>query len=235
MKIKFATIAFLFITLGNLYAHNIWIETSTIGKLGKSQSVKVFLGGYGESERDSTQKWFSNTKEFTLWLTSPDGTKKQLITKAEAIYFEAAFTPEKEGVYTVSLSHEVGEVFGGTKYHYFALAQVKVGKASAGATNQGTVNDLSFQQKNALLIGKNATLLVQYKGKALDKTKASIGAPSGWAKGLETQNGEITFDALWSGLYVAEAFYSEKSEGTLNGKEFKKVMFVSTYSFEIDK
>ena len=78
-------------------------------------------------------------------------------------------------------------------------------------------------------------MLVQYKGKALDKTKASIGAPSGWAKGLETQNGEITFDALWSGLYVAEAFYSEKSEGTLNGKEFKKVMFVSTYSFEIDK
>lgn len=235
MKNAFTIISLIFITLSNIYAHNIWIETSTIGKQGKSQSVKVFLGGYGESERDSTKNWFSNTKEFTLWLTSPDGTKKQLTTKAEAIYFEASFTPDKDGVYTLSLSHEVGEVFGSTKYHYFAASQVKVGNSNAGQTNLASANDLNIQTISPLVVAKPATLNVQYKNQNLDKDHASIGAPSGWAKVLEVSKGSLTFDAIWAGLYVAEVSHAEKTEGSLNGKDFKCVQYVATYSFEVGK
>lgn len=233
MKNTLATIAFLFIALGNLYAHNMWIETSGTGKLGKEQSVKVYLGGYGENERDSTSKWFGNTKEFTLWITEPNGTKKQLTTKAAAICFEATFTPDKEGVYTVSLSHELAELFGTTKYVYYSVSQVRVGASTAGQNNV-TINDLNIQVANAVA-KKPVAVTVQYKGKNAENTWASVGAPTGWAKALDAKTGTGTFDALWEGLYVVEASYKEKAEGTLAGKEYKTISHTATFGVTVNK
>ena len=235
MKTTFLSLAFTVLSTCSLFAHNMWIETTTTGKQGKSQSVKVFLGGYGENERDSTKNWFSNTKEFTIWLIEPNGTKKQLTTKAEAIYFESSFTPDKEGVYTLSIGHEVAEVYGTTRYYYVATAQVKVGASTLGQTNLSAATDLCIQTSKVPTTPKPATLKFTYKGKDLDKTRASVGSPAGWAKAFETSNGTITFDALWSGLYIAEAFYTEDQAGSLNGKDYKKTMFVGTYGFEVEK
>lgn len=233
MKNKLKSLLFFVLVSSSAFAHNIWIETGQTGKVGKEQIAKVFLGGYGEGERDSTKNWFSNTKDFAIWVIDPSGTKKQLKTKDATTYFETAFTPEKEGVYTLAISHEVGEVFGTTKYHYFATAQVKVGAATTGQNNLATATDLVIDPAIGLKASKPATIKIQYKSQNLDKTRASIGAPTGWAKGLETSQGSASFEAIWAGLYVAEAFYSEKSEGTLNGKDFKKVQYVGTHSFYV--
>ena len=233
MKNRLKSLFFLVLVSSSTFAHNIWIEASQTGKVGKEQIAKVFLGGYGENERDSTRNWFSNTKDFAIWLIEPSGTKTQLTAKAAAIYFEAVFTPDKEGVYTLAISHEVAEVFGTTKYHYFATAQVKVGNATSGQNNLATATDLVIEPASGLKAQKPATLKIQYKSQNLDKTHASVGAPSGWAKGLETSHGSATFDAIWAGLYVAEASYSDKTEGSLNGKDFKRVQYVGTHSFYV--
>ena len=73
-------IATLLLLNTQLHAHNMWIETSQNGEIGKFHSAKIYLWGYGENERDSTTKWFSNTKDFVITLTSPSG-KKSILTQ----------------------------------------------------------------------------------------------------------------------------------------------------------
>ncbi len=234
MKTKFFTFLFLLVaSASQLFAHNMWIETSNTGKVGKEHIAKVYLGGYGENERDSTQNWFSNTKEFTLWLTTPSGEKKELTKKAGANYFESAFTPDKEGVYTLSLSHELADIYGTTKYQYFAASKIQVGAAATGAANLAKVNDLTVETSAK---GKTITVKSTFKGKSTGKITMLVGAPSGWAKHFESdENGTLVFDAIWPGLYVIEAFYTQQESGSLNGKEFKKISNTATYSVEAGK
>lgn len=234
MKTKIISLLFLLsISAGQLFAHNIWIETSNTGKAGKEHIAKVYLGGYGENERDSTQNWFSNTKGFVLYLIAPNGEKKQIQTKPGPNYFEAAFTPDKEGVYTLAIFHEVAEVYGTTKYQYHAAARIQVGAATTGANNIATANELTIQTSSKL---KTVTVKTEYKGKSPGKITILVASPSGWSKTFETDaNGVLTFDTIWPGLYVIEAFYKQDLSGILNGKDFKKVSNTATYSVEAGK
>lgn len=82
---------------GQLFAHALWIETNTIGKSGQQHEIKVFYGEYVNNEKEKIEKWYSDVKDFSLWLTAPGKEKVKLNTIAKDDYFSANFTPEKEG------------------------------------------------------------------------------------------------------------------------------------------
>lgn len=211
------------------FAHNLWIETSATGKKGQEHSAKIFLGGYGENERDSVQQWFSNTAEVVIWLASPDGTQQQLEKKADGNGFKVSFTPAKEGVYTLWLKHEVAEVYGTTKYVYYAGAKVRVGGSAAGQ-EWSSFSDLAVQ---TTISGKEISAKALYKNQPAATATMAVGAPSGWSKHLELEGGAGKVEAIWNGLYVFEAFYREKTSGTWNGKEYTTVMHIATFDTEI--
>lgn len=237
MKIIFSTIlVLLFAGLNIVSAHNLWIETAATGKVGKEQVAKVYLGGYGENERDSTANWFGNTREFVLWITDPSGEKKQLTTKAAGNCFEAVFTPGKEGVYTISLMLELSEVYNKKKYAYHAATQVSVGASTLGQNNLLSATDLSAQIANTKVAGKNALVKVQYKGKSLGQTGVAVASPATWVKSVETEtDGSFSFEALWTGLYVVEVFYTEKSVGKVGEQAYESVSHIATYSVTLTK
>lgn len=224
-------ILFILISTHHSFAHNIWIESKQTGAIGKEHLAKIFLGGYGENERDSTNHWFSNTASFSIWLIEPNGTKKQLTTTPAGNCFEAKFTPNQDGVYTLAISHEVAEIYGTTRYYYYASTQVKVGILTAGETNIKNATNLSIQHTKT----KNAiSALLQYNNEGLDQASMLVASPSGWNKNFKTNNkGIIDFELIWPGLYVLEGFYTEKTPGTLNGKEYKSTMYISTYSVDL--
>jgi len=228
-KIKTLLLSVLLLTGFNSFAHNIWIETSGKGKIGQEHTAKIFLGGYGENERDSTTKWFSNTAEVIVWLTAPNGTQKQLTKTAAGNCFAVAFTPSEEGVYIVSLKHEVAEVFGTTKYVYYAGAKVQVGAAST-VKEWATFSDFAVQ---TTVKGKEVKAKALYKNQAADKATMAVGSPSGWNRQVELKSGEGSVEALWNGLYVFEAFYKEKTTGNWNGKDYTAVMHIATYDTEV--
>lgn len=235
-KIYVTIIALLFAGLNLVSAHNLWIETASTGKIGKEQVARIYLGGYGENERDSTANWFGNTREFVLWITDPSGEKKQLTTKAAGNCFEAVFTPGKEGVYTISLMLELSEVYNKKKYAYHAAAQVAVGASTAGQNNLLNATDLSAQITNTKVVGKNALVKVQYKGKSLGQTSVAVASPATWVKSFETAaDGSFTFEALWAGLYVVEVFYTEKAVGTIGEQAYESVSHIATYSVALTK
>ncbi len=82
---------------------------------------------------------------------------------------------------------------------------------------------------------KNVSLKVMYKGKNLDKSSVSVASPTGWVKAVETNDGAFSFDALWPGIYVIEAYHTDKTEGNLNGKEYKLIRNTSTYSITVGR
>lgn len=212
------------------FAHNIWIETSGKGKIGQEHMAKIFLGGYGENERDSTQNWFSNTAEAVIWLTAPDGTQKELTKTSAGNGFKTSFTPTQDGVYTLSVKHDVAEVYGTTKYIYYAAAKVQVGTAVA-AKDWATFSDFAIQTH---VKAKELKVKALYKNQVAADVSLAVGAPSGWMKHLEAKAGEATVEAIWNGLYIVEASYREKASGTHNGKEYKTVMHIATFDTEVN-
>lgn len=221
----------VFVLIGfQSFGHNIWIETSGKGKIAQEHKARIFLGGYGENERDSTNNWFSNTADVMIWLTSPSGKQTQLTKTAAGNCFTIVFTPSEEGIYTLSLKHEVSEIYGTTKYVYYAAAKVQVGNSITNTKDWASFSDFAVQTS---VKGKEVKVKALYKNQLATSATAAVGSPSGWNRQIELKSGEGSVEALWNGLYVFETFYKEKTTGNWNGKEYATVMHIATYDTEV--
>ena len=155
-KLAFLTLSILFCFITtNLSAHALWIETGAAGKIGQQQTVKVYYGEYAANERENVSKWYSDVKEFTLWLVGPDQQRTQLKLTADSNSFTSSFTPDKNGLYALEVSHEAKELGGTTKYHFLASTNVTVGKPTSAAA---TTNVLSLKLDNASPAKVNQTV-----------------------------------------------------------------------------
>ncbi|WP_134091352.1 DUF4198 domain-containing protein [Olivibacter sp. XZL3] len=216
-------------------AHALWIETASQGKLGVAHDVKIFYGEFALNERDALEKWYSDVRDFTLWIVAPDGKKSQLKAVPEQAYYSGSFTPEKEGVYTLMVSHEAADLGGTTKYHFISSAYVSVGKSNKVDANLND-NALKLYADNHQVFAKNkpVKLFAYLNGKPLANKPVNVASPEGWSKEVMTdENGMLSFQPLWSGRYVAEAQNFEKVGGNHKGKDFDAAWIGSTFSFEV--
>ncbi len=237
MKIYKSLFVLLFIALGGkeLSAHALWIETNTIGKSGQQHSIKIFYGEYTSNEREAVEKWYSDVKEFSLWLTAPGKEKIKLATSAGSNYFSANFTPEKEGLYWLTIVHEAKELGGTTKYEFSSVATVAVGKTGPVDFSQ-VPNSLKVNTTAAKIYNINAPIQLKavLNGQPLANKQVSVFSPEGWSKEFSTdENGLITFKPIWPGRYVVEASNFVKNSGQHNGKEYKAEWQGATSSFEV--
>jgi hypothetical protein len=233
---KYLIAALLLLSVSKLDAHAIWIETSTTGKVGQTQDVKVFLGEYADNERDSISHWFSNMKDFALYLVAPDGTKKKLDCTANGNYFNAKFTPEVAGTYTLTIDHTVKDVYGGTKLRYSALGIVKVNQ-SAGMENAKQHTALALlaaDKKHKINTAENVRL--SFNNTTPAGSAVTVQSPEGWSKKFHANtNGDITFSPFWPGRYLLEGTFTEKESGTHEGTAFTSVWHCVTYCMDVEK
>lgn len=233
-NILLLVIAF-FLHTGSLFAHALWIETSTTGKAGQKQTIKII---YSEPN-DKPEKiadWYSDVKEFTLWLTGPDKQKVKLPTNAADDHFTSEFTPEKDGVYTITVSHTAKELGGKTKYQFNASAIVAVGKSLVGNDPALNVNDISVyaDASQTYKVNKPFQLAGFLKEKPSEKLQVAVHAPSGWNKEINTNaQGVAEFTPVWAGKYSIEASKSEKEEGEHNGKNYTSVWRCATLLVDV--
>nr|WP_068888700.1 nickel transport complex protein, NikM subunit, transmembrane [Pedobacter panaciterrae] len=235
-KITFLALTLLlsFVTT-SIFAHALWIETSVSGKIGQKQSVKVFYGEYVANERDNVDKWYSDVKEFSLWLIGPDQKKTQLTLTPGENHFEGTFTPDQNGAYTVVVSHEAKELGGTTKYHFLSSADVIVGKALPAAVQNPNALKLHVDGALAAKVNKPLQLKAFLNDAAVKGKTVSVFSPNGWAKELTTDdNGAAEFTPLWKGRYVVEVSDMDKTPGEHHGNEYKATWKGATYSFEIN-
>lgn len=225
-----------FITAGSLSAHALWIETFGSAKKGEKQTVKVFWGEFGDNQHDAADKWFSDMSDFKLFITSPDGKKTQLATTAGTDHHLAEFTPEEDGVYLLTVSHEPKDLGGTTRLQYNSVATVNIGKSGKGnqpGFNEGQLKIWADASK-LYKVNKPLSLDVLLKGEQAEKVHVEIFSPSGWKRDLRSDSkGNVVFSPIWAGRYQAEAAVFSEEAGEHNGKPYKAVRRVGTYTFDV--
>lgn len=235
---KFLFSVILCCSLQTLFAHALWIETITTGKIGQPQEVKVFLGEYADNQRDSIQNWFSNMTAFTLYLVTPDGQKEALTVVPDGNHFKATFTPKVAGTHVLSIDHTVQAVYGESKIHYYALGLVKVNGSLKGLDNVQGYTDFALlaNHSKAPKLHQPEKVQLSYKKAAPAEGEVTVQSPEGWAKKFKTgQQGDITFSPAWPGRYMLEGTYTEATSGQHEGKDFKSVWHCVTYCMDVAK
>ena len=216
-------ICLLFSSFG-VFAHALWIETSPAGKKGQAQEVKIFYGEYSEGKPEKIEDWYSDVKEFSIWLIGPDNQKVQLVTSAAGDHFTTSFTPASEGSYTLLISHEAKDLGRTTKYQFNTSATVKVGSAVLSATASNPLN--ATIQGNKLK--KPVRINGFFKDQPADKFTATIFSPAGWTKEISSDKGFVEFTPEWAGKYMIEISRTDEEKGDHNGKAYEKVWRCAT-------
>ncbi|MDQ7948263.1 MAG: hypothetical protein REI78_15995 [Pedobacter sp.] len=211
-------------------AHALWIETAAVGKKGKAQEVKVFFGEYEGKEIDSAQKWFSNLKDFSLVLTSPSGKTRVLKTVADLFCHKTSFIPTEDGVYKLSIVHEVATIYENAKIEYYAFADVAVGNGLLSPAFPTNAMLTIKAEQPIRQMGKDVQHQVAFNHSPFAKKKLTLIAPSNKKTEIETGNdGRFVISPQQLGPYFLEAFEEEKTAGQLNGKPYEKIWHVATY------
>ena len=240
MKSKtFKTITFAFLMLiatPQLFAHALWIETKATGTKGKAQEISVYFGEFSDNDITKADKWFSDLKDFSLIVISPSKKEIKLTATALDNKYQAFFTPDEDGVYTIAMHHKVKDVYGTMVLDYNSSATVTVGNVVKG--NEALVNSniISLFSKDVTTAKKDTKINVNalYEGKIAKEQKIKVIAPNGWEKELwSNENGEISFTPLWSGNYMVEFAYTEKASGDHNGKKYDEIWKMATYFISV--
>lgn len=228
--------AALLISFNTMFAHALWIETKTSAKIGQVHEVKVFLGEYAKNERDSTQHWFSNMDEFSLWLIAPDGKKSPLSCAPNGTHFKTSFTPNMSGTYTLTIDHTVKEVYGGSKIRYYAIGLVAV---DSPININNLTSNIDFMLLTTLNTKHkvNTSEKVQLQHKGLPRSGSlAVQSPEGWEKSFHVdKSGVVSFIPMWFGLYLLEGSFTEDGDGQHEGKEYKRIWHCVTYCLPVEK
>lgn len=229
---KLAIITLVFLFSAPTFAHALWIETQATGTKGKAQTIDIYFGEFADKDITKTAKWFSDIKDFSLVLISPSKKEIKLTATALEDKYQATFTPDEDGVYTIAMHHIVKDVYGTMKLDYNSSATVVVGNITKGNDGSFNTNAISVISKKASEAKLNEVVRVDalYDGKIAKEQKMKVIAPNGWEKELwSNENGEISFTPLWSGNYMVEFAYTEKVAGEHNGKKYDEVWKMATY------
>lgn len=240
MKIRsLLLMAFMALTVSQAFGHAFWIETSPSGKKGQAQEVRIFFGEYADKDISPLDKWFSDTKAYTLTLITPGKKEIKLSSVPGTDHYKAFFTPEAEGVYTVVLQHTVKDVYHGSRLDYHSSAVVQVGNNSGGDAATTNTNSIGIYTKAKENYTANESITLQA---LLDKLPAGskeveVIAPNGWGKSLWTDStGSASFTPIWPGRYMVEvAVTDDKMTGDHNGTPYKKVWRCATYCIEVSE
>lgn len=223
----------ILLSAGNIFAHALWIQTAPVGKAGQKQSVKIIYAEPGETP-EKLADWYSDVKEFELWLTGPDQKKVKLATTAGADHFTSEFTPETDGVYTLSVGHTSKDLGGKTVYQFNANAVVNVGKTVTN--NPSSANELSVFPASAAKVNKPVNLKGLFKNAPFDKLYITVTSPSGWSKQIATdEKGLAEFVPIWPGVYFVEASKSWKEAGKLHDKDYESFWRAATLVLNVNK
>lgn len=230
------TIALLVLSISNTFAHAFWMETSPSGKKGQAQEVRIYFGEYADKDITPVADWFSDTKNFTLVLVTPDKKEVKLTVTPAKDHYKAHFTPDQEGVYTVVMQHTVKDVYHGKLLDYNSSATVQVGNASAGNDPAHNTNAIGIHTpaKSAYQKDKAITLQTFLDKQPARSKEVEVVAPNGWGRKLYTDStGKASFTPIWPGRYMVEVTNTEKKEGEFNGKKYEATWKCATYCVEV--
>ena len=223
------------IGVSQAFAHALWIETNGTGKKAVSQEVRIYFGEFGDKDITPTAKWFSDTRDFSLILLTPDKKEIRLSATAKPEYYVAYFTPATEGVYTLVMHHRVKEVYHGMLLDYNSIAVTSVGPTASG--DAGATIKTGVRPDIKPLYKKNERIALQafLENNPAGNKELEIVAPNGWIKKLYTDStGATDFIPIWSGKYNMELTNTEKKAGEHHGAKYESIYTCATHIIQVE-
>lgn len=207
-------------------AHALWIHTASSAEKGKEHPYKIYYADYHESAIEPVAAWYSDVKEFELWLISPSGKKTKLEPIARSEYFEGSFVPDEEGEYRMQISHIANPGDSKTAYQFNAYAQLWVGK---GISKKKVKPELALIRD-----GNSSTCEVLFKGKPLVGGEVNVLGPDAETQVVKTgKRGKTRLDLKAKGIYFAEVSYTEQlAENDTSG--LKAIWRCATQVIQVD-
>lgn len=235
MKVYKNGLLLVLFCLGNVFlahSHALYIDTNLKGELGQEHQVKVYYSEFADQTNEKLADWFSDVRQFDLWLVHPDGHREKLPTTARDSYVGASFTPHKEGVYRLLISHITKDVPKETAFQFNTSAKVRVG-ATPTAAEIKTADFVIVQQK----IENNPSvrkLMVYFKGNPKPGVEVSVYSPSGKINTLTTdENGSLKIKLNQQGTYFLEAtMFQQDKPGETAADSYKKLWRCATLKLE---
>ncbi|MBX3255831.1 MAG: hypothetical protein KF862_16980 [Chitinophagaceae bacterium] len=213
-------------------AHAIWVESSPLGAKGKQQIVRVYYGEYEHGVIEKTTGWYSDLNQLELYVLQPDQSRTKLSLTNKGEYLEASFTPATEGTYTIYTSHVAKDLWEEKRFQFSSSVVVQVGKdQSPSESIAAYCLSASARQYTR---GNKVTVTLTKKGSSLADKEVTIMAPQGWVKKIKTDaQGNVSFDAGYTGIYVIEFGENLEESGDWGGKPFKDTWQTVTTSVAI--
>lgn len=247
MKKTLILLTSLLLQSSSIFAHGIWIETPTTGKMGMEQKIEVFFGEYGHGLTEDIDATSADATGLTIWVITPDQEKQKLSHIITKNCYVAQFTPQKAGVYHIYANNSKIEIKDWNKYKmgmvkpgYYAMAPVVVAdtnsKIPTMAKPDAALNPLFiFENSNTYKANLAPTKLkVVFKNEAFKNEDISIQFANGWTKSIETnKQGEAEFTAPWAGKYVMTVHHHDKTPGKYNSTNYESSWHVAAYSFSL--
>ena len=190
---------------GAAHAHQIWIEQPA------GQAASIRFGEFGDNLREVSPGLLDKFGTPTATLLAPAGDKTANGVKT-ASGFQLPFT----------LGERDALVAEDARY---PLRTFKRGDAEVTSRYYPAarwVSDFTTQQPRLTLdlvpAGQPGAFKAYYQGKPLPKAKVALVTQSGWAKeGRTDDQGLVTFDMPWKGMYVAEIAHTDAQPGERQG------------------
>lgn len=204
-------------------AHALWIATPPTAHINQPHHIQVFYGEYATQEIEPVGKWYSDVKDFTLWLTTPDQQKIQLEKQENPNFFQSSFTPSQDGIYTLTIVHTTKDLGGTTRLEFSSTSFVTVGNIHLNAPVSNVplhvyIKPTTYkkdQQVDAIIYDGNTPLA---------NAEIIVMSEQGWSKVFRADaNGQLSFPVLWSGNYVIEASHSYTEDGIWHGKPYERI------------
>lgn len=204
------------------HAHQVWIEQQ-----GKTATLQ--FGEFADNLRETSPGLLDK-------FVAPAAT---LLTKGGERTLKLDKTPQG---FVLSSAAATGESIVVEEASYPMFENNRDGKVSRTVWTPAARYVTDFAERQPKLTfdivpaGQPGQFKVYYKGQPAAKVKVSAVIPSGWAKeATSNEQGLIGFDLPWSGAYVIEGHYTDKTPGERDGKPFDTASFVTSLSFTLPK
>ncbi|WP_236972581.1 hypothetical protein [Membranihabitans marinus] len=197
------SLSICFLTISNINAHALFIQSQSEAKKGKLLEIQVFYAEAEEGKKEKIEDWWANVADCVLMVTLPNGEEESLELTAMDDVMIADFTPNLDGQYTFWISHTVDKIVGETQYEFNSQFSVVVGKNATTASQP--ISGITF----ASIRKKNKPLSLQFSSEKTSGKKVNITvfSPSGWQRSLAvTDLGFYHFIPEWKGDYMIETF-----------------------------
>lgn len=207
-------------------AHALWIETLPIAAKDKEHELKIFYGEYSEGEIEPLDKWYSDVKDFKIYVLSPSQKRIELLKTPVTDYYKATFTPSEEGTHILYIEHPAKDTYKTTAFEFLAMAKVQVGNVTPTPLDLSLSIDLDPKDYR---VGDIINAKITRNNEVFVNAEVEVVLSDGWAKTFKTNDsGIISFSAPLKGKYLLEVTDTENKDTNWFGTTIDKIWRANT-------